>query len=99
MEDCMDDYLGMRSTSAPNNEYTDAKPGEMGTNGALLTDAARTADAAQPMSDLGSSILQSLLYWERIFAYQEGGRPRRTNGDTECAVDAKSGTEGEPISA
>ena len=95
----MDEYLGMRSTSVPKLETADAKPGEMGNNGALLNDAARAAGAAQPMSDLGSSILQSLLYWERIFAYQEGGRPRRTNGDTECAVEAKSGTEGEPISA
>jgi len=95
----MDDYFGMRSTSVPNIETTDAKPGDMGNNGALITDAARSAGAAQPMSDLGSSILQSLLYWERIFAYQESGRPRRTNGDTECAVEVKSGTEGEPFSA
>ena len=95
----MDDYFGMRSTSVPNIETTDAKSGDMDTNGALLTDGARTAGAARPMSDLGSSILQSLLYWERIFAYQESGRSRRTNGDTECAVEAKSGTEGEPISA
>ncbi len=95
----MNDYLGMRSTSVPNIEYTEPNAGEMGNDGALLTDAARTAGAAQPMIDVGSSILQSLLYWERIFAYQEGGKSRRTNGDVECAVEAKSGTEGDPISA
>lgn len=95
----MDDYLGMRSTSVPKIEYAETYTGEMGNSGPLLTDAARPAGAAQPMIDLGSSILQSLLYWERIFAYQEGGKSRRTNGDAECAVEAKSGTEGDPISA
>lgn len=93
----MDDDLGMRSVSAPNRDHTDGKPGPVGDGHALLPDGAIHASTERVESDLVSSIMQSLLFWERIFAYQERGKPRRTNGDAECVEEAGSGTEGEPI--
>lgn len=94
----MDDYLGMRSVSAPKQERTDETSGPVVDNTVLFPDEAMNAGSVPASGDLGSSIMQSLLYWERIFAYQERVKPRRTNGDAECVEEAGSGTEDEAIS-
>lgn len=94
----MDEYLGMRSISAPNSGYIEERSGELDAESMSITESALNATIGRPESDLGYSILQSLLYWERIFAYQEGGKPRGTNGDTECVEKAEPGLRDEPIS-
>lgn len=96
----MEDYLGMRNMSAPELERKDGVLGQQGSS-ALPFEPVQSPGAApseQAPGDLQSSILQSLIYWERIFAYQEGVRPRQTNGDTECTQAAEPGAGVQPIS-
>jgi len=96
----VEDYLGMRSMSAPDLERKDGLMGQQGSSPLPFEPAQSTgvAQNEQALSDLRSSILQSLVYWERIFAYQEGAKPRRTNGDTECTQTTEPGAGVQPIS-
>lgn len=94
----MDEYLGMRSILAPGIERIEEQSGELGAASVPIPEPALNTTIGQPESDLGNSILQSLLYWERIFAYQEGGKPRGTNGESEFVEKAESGQRNEPIS-
>ncbi len=96
----MEEYLGMQSMSAPNFERKDDLSGQQGGRSLPFepVQSPGVAQGEQAPSDLQSSILQSLVYWERIFAYQEGVKPQRTNGDTECTQAAEPGADVQPIS-